>query len=332
MKLKSLLKKKKTIVILSIILIIIVIFLISLQSRSISDPITTQPTTLPQVTTVFKAPNQITWQIDHLDLSKEIDFLQTTKNDQAETILKNLAQNLGFSNQPVNIQNTPITLYSNQEESTETYLNYKEGFIKFNLNLSLKPIPQDSPKEQTLVILEKSLQLPPQVSITKSSTRYQTTDGPRFIDTTKEKADLVTTTYNYSINSFPILSSEGSSIETINSLSGKLVNLHITLPPISFKKIKNYPTKSIEEIKNTPLSQFKTIKLKGNERFTLSDQEINIDEALLNNGFLGYFQDPVSGQTEPFIFLTGFINDPQYGQIEILLGIPALSPSSYSKQ
>jgi len=336
--------KTKLFIGLFIIIITIVSFIIfspshpNEQTKTTPANTPTTPIPLPQITTSLNTPNQFIWQIDHLKLPKEIELISIQKNPQGETILKNLAKSLNFKSQPTTIPNSPLIVYNNPLEATNLYLNKEENLIKFSLDLLQKPLPKNTtqPKsldqinQETIIFLQKALNLPPSISITKNSTHYQTTNGPRFIDTTPDQATLIKTTYNYQYESFPILFPKGNSIETIHTLSGKLVKLSLNLPFTSPQVQKTYPVKTIEEIKNTPRSQFTTILLSGNEKFTLSDQEIDIDSAYIDNALLGYLSHPDSSILDPFIFLTGS-TDSQYGPVKILLGIPALSPSSYNQ-
>ena len=301
---------KKTLTISSIILITtIIIILISRHSglSRINTPLPDQilpeqNLSVTQVTTSIPTPNNFIWQIDHLKLPKEIQVVSVKPNTQGKTILKNLSTALNL---------------------TTIYLNQDENLINFTFSLLQNPIPQDSQDPPLTTLL-------PQLAITKASTHYQTLNGPRFVTTTKDQATLITTNYNYQHNNLPILFPNGNSIEETRSLSGKLVKLSLNLPPtISSHSARPpleelpriLPVKTIQEIKNTPRSQFTTIALSGNQKFQLSDQEINIDTAHLNNGFLGYIHH--QNTLIPHIFLTGTTQDPNYGTIEILLATPA---------
>jgi hypothetical protein len=308
-----------------VIIIAIIIFnTLSPQSSNIpSDK--NQPISFPSVTTSINTPNEFTWQIDQLILPEEVETVTTKQNTQGETILKNLAKNLGFIGKPEIISNSPIIFFNNPLNSTDIYLNTDENLIKFSLNLLEKPIPITKGQNEITPLLQQSLNLPPSISITKNSTHYQKTNGPRFINTTKDKATLITSTYNYSYKSLPILFPKGSSISITQSLSGKPVDISINLPP-SLTENPNtqnrlLPVKTIEQIKNTSSSQFITIALSGNQRFSLSDQEIEITEATIENGFLGYIYS--QNTLIPHIFLTGKTKNNEYGTIEILLAIPA---------
>ena len=322
---------KKTLTISSIILITtIIIILISRHSglSRINTPLPDQilpeqNLSVTQVTTSIPTPNNFIWQIDHLKLPKEIQVVSVKPNTQGKTILKNLSTALNLTNGPQTIPNSPIIFYSNPQESATIYLNQDENLINFTFSLLQNPIPQDSQDPPLTTLL-------PQLAITKASTHYQTLNGPRFVTTTKDQATLITTNYNYQHNNLPILFPNGNSIEETRSLSGKLVKLSLNLPPtISSHSARPpleelpriLPVKTIQEIKNTPRSQFTTIALSGNQKFQLSDQEINIDTAHLNNGFLGYIHH--QNTLIPHIFLTGTTQDPNYGQIELLLATPA---------
>ena len=327
--------KKTNIIIGLSVIIVIIITLFSLtrhREQSVATP-RNKPTILipfPMVTTSISTPNQFIWQIDHLKLPPEVTIFSTEPNTQGKTILKNLAINLGFKGEPETIPNTPILLYSNPLESADLYLNTEENIIKYGLNLLEKSTPKtnikpfDQINQDLITLLQESLGLQSPLSISKASTHYQTTNGPRFINTTPEKATLVNSTYNYSINSLPILYPNGNSINTIHSLSGKLVNLSLNLPPHpapADKGTLTLPVKTITQIKSTPQFQFTTIMLSGNEEFTLSFQEIDLEEATITNGFLGYIYS--QNTLIPYIFLTGTTQDPNYDTIELLLATPA---------
>lgn len=321
-KLKLSLKTKLLITAFIIILIILILSLSFLRKQEPTQ-VSTQPTPFPTITTYFSAPNNFIWQIDHLNLPAEVETISTMPNTQAKTILKNLSQKLNFKEDSTVIPNTPIIIYSNPLEASEIYLNTADNFIKFDINLLQRPIPVNNVQQNIVSLLQESLDLPKEISINKNSTHYQNIVGPRFVNTTKDKAALIKTTYNYSIKSLPILFPEGNSIETIHSLSGTLVKLFVSLPPVIPAQTKTHilPVKTTAQIKSTPTSQFITLTLSGNQQFTLSDQEINIDTAVINNGFLGYIYS--SNTLIPHIFLTGVTDDPQYGQIELLLATPA---------
>lgn len=316
-------------------IVLILINLIATPSQPSKN--TTQSIPLPQPTTFLKSPNQFIWEIDLLKIPDTIDTISIIPNTQAETILSNFAKSLNFTANPTTIPNTPIIAFNNPSEDTTIYLNTNELTIQFSLNLSTSPqTDTTSPKaltqinQDTLTLLQNNLNIPTSLSLTKTSTQYQTTNGPRFINTTKDKAKLIKSTYNYTFKSLPILVPEGNSIETIHTLSGTPVKLTINLPPSSVQPQSTYSIKSLEEIKATPQNQFITLMLKGNDRFELSDQEIDIDTATITNGFLGYLNNKTQNTLDPMIFLTGTIEHNQYGQLEILLGIPALSSSSYN--
>jgi hypothetical protein len=326
---------RKTNIIIGLFVVAIFIFVIFINTKSFS-PTTTPPgqksaVVFPEVTTYINNPNQFIWQIDSLNLPEEINIVSIKQNTQAETILKNLKEKLGFKGTSETIPNSPLIFYNNLLESTNIYLNKDENFIQFSLNLLEKPLPKntaskplDSINQDTLDLLQKTLNLSSSVSITKNSTNYQKIIGPRYVNTTSDEADLVRSTYSYSINSLPVLFPKGNSIETTHSLSGKLIKLSLNLPFESPKQESLKKVKTIKEIKATPVSQFVTIILSGNEQFTLSDQEIDIDTAIINNGFLGYLYNHTTTTISPYIFLTGLTENEQFGEIEILLTIPAI--------
>jgi hypothetical protein len=336
-KLKISPKNKLIISLTSFALLIVLILINLITSPSQPSKNTTESIPLPQPTTFFKSPNQFIWEIDLLKLPDTIDTISTKPNTQAEAILNNLAAKLNFTNKSTTIPNTPLIVFNNQPEATTIYLNTDDLTIQFSFDLLSKPSLNDTNiksvdqiNQDTLTLLNNSLNLPATLTLTKTSTQYQTTNGPRFINTTPENAKLVKSTYGYTFNSLPILFPNGNSIETIHALSGKPIKFTINLPPNSVQIQSTYNTKSIEEIKATPQDQFTTFMLKGNDRFELSDQEIDIETATITNGFLGYLNNKTQNTLDPMIFLTGTIKHNQYGQLEILLGIPALSPSSYN--
>lgn len=321
--------KIKILIGLSVTTILITLFFLYKQSlvRHSGLPrinTTLSPTPFPAITTSLNIPNSFIWQLDDLKLPKEVEIFPAQPNLQGETILKNLSLVLGFKDEPQTIPNSPIIFYNNPQESTDIYLNTNENLIKFTLNLSEKSIPQETVKQEIIPILQQALNLPPSISIVKTATHYQTLNGPRFINTTKDKATLIVTNYNYSINSLLILFPKSNSIEITQSLSGKPIKITLNLPPVIPAQTGTRPIKTIEQIKNSDPNQFITLNLSGSQQFTLSDQEINLNTAIINNGFLGYIYNQSSTELIPYIFLTGTVEDQQYGSIEILLATPAI--------
>ena len=306
-----------------IIVIVITIFFLTRHPELDSGSTSKSPetlTTFPTITTSISTPNKFIWQIDHLQLPSSVNIYSTQPNTQGETILKNLAEKLNFQGEPQIIPNSPLIFYNNSLEATDIYLNTDENLIKYSLNLLEKPIPQNTKTPPITDLLPSN--------IIKTATYYQVLNGPRFVNSTKDKAKFITTTYNYTLNSLPILFPKGNSIEATHTLSGQLVKLSLNLPPtisshpeLVSGSTSSLPTKTITQIKSTPATEFTTIALTGNQQFQLSDQEINIDTATINNGFLGYIY--TQNTLIPHIFLTGTTQDPTYGTIELLLATPA---------
>jgi len=280
------------------------------------------------------SPKSVSYTTQTLNINENIVVYKADVQEIDDALIKRVMNLFSFKGEPV-VNEEGLLIYNNEENNTTLDVNKDTMTIKFSKNLLLNskfnPIITVSEEEIVKKLNElviKIFDLDSGVTIKTERVEYERLAGPRFVNSTKEKGNIVKIMANYEIGGYPVFSINGFPIIARFAIDGNLLNLTIDSPIKNIVKQKPLTVKTDEELSNAPAENYRIMDIDGGKDYDMSSVDEIVDEVKITQSYMGYRYDINSDYLLPYIFFKGNSRLAS-GPVVVILALPALKEEFY---
>ncbi|MFA5828483.1 MAG: hypothetical protein WC841_03965 [Candidatus Shapirobacteria bacterium] len=281
-------------------------------------------------------PKSVSWGVTKLDLEKKMAVYKISSQQVDDAMIEKTARSFGFEGK-AEVDQESFLVYNNTENNTTLDINKTSRTIKYSKNLLVYPmikvvrtIPVEEIGERLKDLVTKRFDLKPEIKVTVERTEYETLAGPRFVASSREKADIVKINGNYQVGGYPVYSFAGFPIIARFSTDGNLLNLSVDLAFDETSKQDSLTVKTEEELKRIPPENYKIVDIDGEKDYDMSSYEEAIGGVNITGGYLGYILTPESDYLLPYVFFKGN-SKLLSGPVVVTMAVPALKEEGLYK-
>lgn len=280
------------------------------------------------------SPKSVSLGIQNSNLDENIMVYKADLQEIDDVLVKKAMTMFGFTGEPV-VNEKNLLIYNSEENNSTLDINKDTMTLKFSKNLLLnsKVNPIVTISEEEIVkklneLIMRIFNIDPEITVKTERVEYERLAGPRFVNSTKEKGNIVKIVANWEVEGYPVLSKNGFPIIARFTTDGNILNLVVDSPIKNVIKQKSLAIKTEEELSVVPAENYRIMDVDGGKDYDMSSVDEIVDEVKITQSYMGYRYDTESEYLLPYIFFKGNSRLVS-GPVVVILGLPALKEEFY---
>jgi hypothetical protein len=281
---------------------------------------------------------ELDWNSIKLDTTDKIGVNQVANPEINDKLLERFKNYFGFSGNPVSDNENAIA-YSNEQDATTFYVSKYDWHANFYRDLISRPIEPETKrfteaeiKNKLLDIVGQVAAMPNNIKLEFGKTERQDLGDMNYVPSDNPNSRIVYIEMNYTVDGHPIYTNIGTAVKARFFDDGTLLTFSLLLPFSIKNSVGQFPSKTFEEIKKIPASDFRTLAIKGGEGTDVYSEDLGvlINKVTMNKGYLGYVYQADDKYLQPYYVFEG-VGMVKNKLTSLTIGIPALANNIYKQ-